>query len=35
MLAVFHREREKGSPLAFDNYAFHYGASVITVVFPE
>ena len=35
MLAVFLRESEKGSPLAFDNYAFHYGASVITVVFPE
>ncbi|MBQ5951566.1 MAG: amidohydrolase family protein [Lachnospiraceae bacterium] len=35
MLAVFHRERAAGSPLAFDNYAFHYGASVITVVFPE
>ena len=35
MLAVFRREREKGRELAFDNYAFHYGASVITVVFPE
>ena len=35
MLKVFHREREKGNPIAFDNYAFHYGASVITVVFPE
>ncbi len=35
MLAVFHRERDAGSPIAFDNYAFHYGASVITVVFPE
>ncbi len=35
MLAVFHRERDRGSPIAFDNYAFHYGASVITVVFPE
>ena len=35
MLAVFHREREAGMPIAFDNYAFHYGASVITVVFPE
>ena len=35
MLAVFHREKEAGKPLAFDNYAFHYGASVITVVFPE
>ena len=35
MLAVFHREREAGNDIAFDNYAFHYGASVITVVFPE
>ena len=35
MLAVFHRERAQGQPIAFDNYAFHYGASVITVVFPE
>ena len=35
MLAVFHRERAAGNPIAFDNYAFHYGASVITVVFPE
>ena len=35
MLATFHRERAKGCPIAFDNYAFHYGASVITVVFPE
>ncbi|MBQ1407608.1 MAG: amidohydrolase family protein [Eubacterium sp.] len=35
MLDVFHREVAAGSPLAFDNYAFHYGASVITVVFPE
>ena len=35
MLATFHREKEKGWPIAFDNYAFHYGASVITVVFPE
>ena len=35
MLAVFHRERAQGMPIAFDNYAFHYGASVITVVFPE
>ena len=35
MLGVFHRERENGNPIAFDNYAFHYGASVITVVFPE
>ena len=35
MLAVFHREKDAGNPIAFDNYAFHYGASVITVVFPE
>lgn len=35
MLATFHRERAIGKPIAFDNYAFHYGASVITVVFPE
>ena len=35
MLATFHRERKKGYPIAYDNYAFHYGASVITVVFPE
>ena len=35
MLAVFRREREQGWPIAFENYAFHYGASVITVVFPE
>lgn len=35
MLSVFHREVQSGSPLAFDNYVFHYGASVITVVYPE
>ena len=35
MLAVFRRETAAGMPLAFDNYVFHYGASVITVVFPE
>lgn len=35
MLKVFHRERDSGYPIAFDNYAFHYGASVITVVYPE
>ncbi len=35
MLAVFRRETKNGAPIAFDNYAFHYGASVITVVFPE
>ena len=35
MLNTFYRERKKGYPIAYDNYAFHYGASVITVVFPE
>ena len=35
MLTTFYREAAKGNPIAFDNYAFHYGASVITVVFPE
>ena len=35
MLSTFHREACTGNPIAFDNYAFHYGASVITVVFPE
>ncbi|MBO4914439.1 MAG: amidohydrolase family protein [Oscillospiraceae bacterium] len=35
MLATFRRERAEGNPIAFDNYVFHYGASVITVVFPE
>ena len=35
MLKVFHTEAAKGKPIAFDNYAFHYGASVITVVYPE
>ena len=35
MLATFYRERRNGGDIAFDNYSFHYGASVITVVFPE
>ena len=35
MLKTFYREWAAGYPIAFDNYAFHYGASVITVVFPE
>ena len=35
MLSTFHREHYTGNPIAFDNYVFHYGASVITVVFPE
>ena len=35
MLTTFYREKNNGYPIAFDNYAFHYGASVITVVFPE
>ncbi len=33
---IFYREAfENGNPIAYDNYVFHYGASVITVVFPE
>lgn len=35
MLKKFHDTRKEGYDIAFDNYAFHYGASVITVVFPE
>ena len=35
MLNVFHKTRSEGYDIAFDNYVFHYGASVITVVFPE
>lgn len=35
MLKVFHDLNAQGKPIAFDNYAFHYGASVITVVYPE
>lgn len=35
MLNVFHELKKQGKPIAYDNYAFHYGASVITVVFPE
>lgn len=35
MLTTFYREKNNGYEIAFDNYAFHYGASVITVVFPE
>lgn len=35
MLNTFHKTKDEGWPIAFDNYAFHYGASVITVVFPE
>lgn len=34
MLSVFHQMQKKGYPLTFDNYAFHYGASVITVIYP-
>ena len=34
MLNTFYRERKKGYQIAYDNYVFHYGASVITVVFP-
>ncbi|MBQ1826678.1 MAG: hypothetical protein II126_01785, partial [Erysipelotrichaceae bacterium] len=35
MLSRFHETRKEGYDIAFDNYAFHYGASVITVVFPQ
>ena len=35
MLNTFYRARERGGQIAYDNYVFHYGASVITVVFPE
>ena len=35
MLKKFHETRNEGHDIAFDNYVFHYGASVITVVFPE
>lgn len=35
MLNRFHELKKQGKPIAFDNYAFHYGASVITIVFPE
>lgn len=35
MLKKFHDTRVEGYDIAFDNYAFHYGASVITLVFPE
>ncbi|MBR0461840.1 MAG: amidohydrolase family protein [Erysipelotrichaceae bacterium] len=35
MLKKFHETRNEGYDIAFDNYAFHYGASVITLVFPE
>ena len=35
MLDRFHSLKAQNKPIAYDNYAFHYGASVITVVFPE
>lgn len=35
MLNTFYKARKEGYDIAYDNYAFHYGASVITVVFPE
>ena len=35
MLGAIYNARKKGLEVAYDNYAFHYGASVITVVFPE
>lgn len=34
MLKKFHDYNEKGYKIAYDNYAFTYGASVITVVLP-
>ncbi len=34
MLTAFHKTRDEGWEIAYDNYAFHYGASVITIVFP-
>ncbi len=35
MLSTFYQARKEGYDIAYDNYAFHYGASVITVVFPQ
>ena len=35
MLKAIHNKKTAGYPIGFDNYAFHYGASVITVVYPE
>ncbi len=35
MLNTFYKARKEGYDIAYDNYVFHYGASVITVVFPE
>ena len=34
MLAKFHRLNDEGCRIAYDNYSFTYGASVITVVLP-
>lgn len=34
MLDAFHKTRAEGYEIAYDNYAFHYGASVITLIFP-
>lgn len=34
MLKKFHDYNEKGYKIAYDNYAFTYGASVITIVMP-
>ena len=34
MLAKFHRLNDDGCSIAYDNYSFTYGASVITVVLP-
>lgn len=35
MLRALHRAKAEGHSIGYDNYAFHYGASVITVVYPE
>ena len=35
MLKVFHTEHNNGYRIAFDNYAFHYGATVITFIYPN
>lgn len=34
MLKKFHKLNEQGYEIAYDNYAFNYGASVITVIMP-
>ncbi len=35
MLDKFHKLADSGCSIAYDNYPFNYGASVITVVLPE